>query len=250
MITFTKQVKFRVTMVIGIVVLLFLYRLSPYKLEFLGYYNKIWAHRANSIDKLHSALQFYDGVELDLIYNESEDFLDVNHSLSPSIGLKFENYMNTLENEQYPYLWLDIKNLNEKTAKAILNKLVGIFEKRNYPLEKILIETRYPEVLPVFSDIGFKTSYYLPGGLTKKETTELKRNIEIIEDVLNDQPEVGISTSYKDYHIVNEYFPDRKKYIWVLVPIINLDLLTTNQILKDDTVAVVLVNYVALKGNR
>ncbi|WP_299220884.1 hypothetical protein [uncultured Aquimarina sp.] len=248
--TMSKKAKFRVAITVVLLILLFLYHLSPYKLEFLGHYNKIWAHRANSTEKLHSALQYFRGVELDLIYDAEGDFLDINHSTSESIGLKFEDYFDTLDKTQHPLLWLDIKNLNKDTAGDILDKLLRIFGKRNYPLQNILIETRYAEALPIFTKEGFKTSYYLPYDLRKRDEDKLQIVIRKIEKILKEQPNIGISTNHKDYRIIKEHFPNRIKYIWVLVPILNIDFFTTKEILNDEKVEVVLVNYNALKGNR
>ncbi|WP_298542001.1 hypothetical protein [uncultured Aquimarina sp.] len=246
----SKKTRFRIVSTLILFVFAFLYHLSPYKLEFLGDYDKIWAHRANSIEKLHSALQYFKGVELDLMYNVEGDFLDVNHPPTESIGLRFEDYFDTLDKTEHPLLWLDIKNLNRDTASDILDKLLQVFRKRNYPLQNILIETRYPEVLPLFTKEGFKTSYYLPYDLRKRDEDELRIEILKIEKTLNDQPEIGISTNHKDYHIIKEHFPNRRKYIWILVPFLNIDFFGTKEILKDEKVEVVLINYNLLKGNR
>ncbi|WP_299258624.1 hypothetical protein [uncultured Aquimarina sp.] len=245
-----KKTKFRVVITVVLLILLLLYHLSPYKLEFLGHYNKIWAHRANSTEKLHSALRYFKGIELDLIYDTEGDFFDVNHSTSESVGLKFEDYLNTLDEKQYPLLWLDIKNLNKVEANDILDKLLRIFRKRNYPLQNILIETRYPEALPIFTKEGFKTSYYLPYDLRKRDGDKLLTTILEIQKNISEQPAIGISTNHRDYHIIKEHFPNRRKYIWILVPFINIDFFTTKKILNDEKVEVVLINYNALKGNR
>ncbi len=246
----SKKTKFKVAITVVSLILLFLYHLSPYKLEFLGHYDKIWAHRANSAEKLDSALQYFEGVELDLIYDVEGDFFDVNHLTSESVGLKFEEYLSTLDKTQHPLLWLDIKNLNKDTAGNILDKLLRIFRKRNHPLKNILIETRYADALPIFTKEGFKTSYYLPYDLRKRDEEKLQVVIRKIEKILSEQPSIGISTNHRDYHIIKEYFPNRRKYIWVLVPFINIDFFTTKEILNDEKVEVVLINYNALKGNR
>ncbi|MDH7447463.1 hypothetical protein [Aquimarina sp. 2201CG14-23] len=246
----TRKVTNGVVVATIVLLILFLYRLSPYKLEFLGHYDKIWAHRVNSTEKLHSALKHYKGVELDLIYDAEKDFFDINHPPAKTINLKFEDYIATLEKSQYPLLWLDIKNLKKDNETSVLNKLLEIFNKRKYPLQNVLIETRYSDALPIFTQSGFKTSYYLPYGLRNRNEEKLQATIQKIKKIINEQPEIGISTNHKDYHIIKEHFPNRTKYIWILVPIINIDFLTTREILNDDHVDVVLVNYVSLRGNR
>ena len=60
---------------------------------------------------------------------------------------------------------MDIKNLNNENKDSILSHILELFHEKNYPLEKVLVETRYPEALPEFSKAGFKASYYLPHSL-------------------------------------------------------------------------------------
>ena len=226
----------------------FLYKYSPYRVEFLGHYHKIWAHRVDSKEKLKAALLFYNGVELDLVYKAQENVLDVNHPPAKSINLSFENYLSEINPETY--LWLDIKNLNKENSELILSKLTSLLNQRNYPFDKILIETRYPEALPIFTNKGFKTSYYFPFGLHKKSTPELIEEINKIKTVLNNQPEIGISSDYKDYEIMKEYFPDKNKYLWMTSSITERWFKRTRTILKDEKVKVVLVHYKSPTGNR
>lgn len=232
-------------------VLIFIYSYSPYKLDFLGYYHKIWAHRTNSVEKLNSALSYFNGVELDLVYIEDHDFFDVYHAPSKSYNLKFEDCINSIENiDDLKGIWLDIKNLNSENSEKILLKLLKILDARNIPHQNVLIETRFPEALPIFTKSGFKSCYYLPYFLYKKNNVELNSDISNIKNVLANQPNIAISSSHKDYDILREHFPNTPKYIWDLVWPVNIDFLLTRRLLKDDAVKVVLVHYKALKGNR
>jgi hypothetical protein len=229
-------------------VFVFLYKYSPYRVEFIGYYHKIWAHRVDSKEKLKAALLFYDGVELDLVFKANENVLDVNHPPTKSINLSFENYLSEIENE--PYLWLDIKNLTSENSELILSKLIKVLNEHNYSFKNVLIETRYPEALPIFTKEGFITSYYLPFGLHKKSDSELNLEITKIKSVLENQPKIGISTDYKDYDIIKDHFPDKDKYLWMTSSITERWFVKTRTILKDEKVKVVLVHYKSPTGNR
>jgi len=226
------------------------YRYSPYKVEYLGYYDKIWAHRVNSTEKLESALKYFKGVELDLVYDNQKDILDVTHPPVPSINLNLEQYLSFINSEEKPYLWLDIKNLNDDTKDQILQKLTVLFSEKEYPLEKVLVETRYPEALSIFSAAGFKTSYYLPHSLTEK--TSEKRNIELqkIAKILEKQPNLAISSTYTDYDMMLESFPTTDKYFWITSSVRTHGFSTPRRILKDSTVKAVLISFKAIKGNR
>ncbi|GAA4234081.1 hypothetical protein GCM10022291_12680 [Postechiella marina] len=246
-----KLFKVSLKLLFSFLLVLVVYTFCPYKLDFLGHYNKVWAHRANSIEKLNSALNYYGGVELDLVYNTENNFFDVNHPPSKSHDLKFETYIQGLKKpERLKGIWLDIKNLNKENASAILYKIIKILDSKNIKYQSVLIETRYPEALPIFTKMGFKTSYYLPYKLYQKNDKELKNTVFKINQILKNQPNIAISSSYKDYTIMHQYFPDTPKYFWDLVWPINIDFLLTRRILKDKTVKIVLVHYFAFKGNR
>lgn len=228
----------------------FLYRFSPRKIEFLGYYHKIGAHRVNSLEKLESALCYFDAIELDLEYIEGQDYLDVNHPPASSIQLDFETYLSHFEIEQQPFIWLDIKNLNSGNNRQIHDKLIALLQEKSYPLDKILIETRYPEALPIFSASGFKTSFYLPQHLSAKDSQVLQQEIVKIEKVLEAQPDLGVSTTFSEYAILKKYFPARTKYIWSINHSKLKDYRLLQEILKDESVQLVLVSYRAFRGNR
>ncbi len=227
-----------------------LYYLYPYKIEAIGYYHKIWAHRVNSIEKLNSAVNYFEGIELDLVYNSDKNYFDVNHPPTKSINLHFEEYLNNLEKEKFPYLWLDIKNIKKENAKTILVKLVTFFKAKRYPLNKVLIESKNAKELPIFEKSGFKTIYYLPYELHKKDSLTLAKEILKIKKVILQQPNIAISSSFKDYNILKKEFPKHPKYIWALVKPIHFNHLKIRKILKDESVKIVLLNYHSFRGNR
>jgi len=232
------------------IVLAYVYRWSPYKLEFLGHYDKIWAHRVNTTEKLASAINYFEGVELDLVYLENKNILDVNHPPAESIDLSFETYITSLPNEKEPYLWLDIKNLKEDNAHFVLDELLRILKSKNYSLNKVLVETQFTEALSVFEEAGFKTSYYLPNGMHKMSDAELKQTINNIHEVLVKQPYLGISSNYHDYNLMLEHFPDRTKYLWALMPTFHTNFSAVKAPLKDERVEVMLIKYNTLAYDR
>lgn len=226
------------------------YYYYPYKIEATGFYYKIWAHRVNSIEKLNSALNYFDGIELDLVYNSEKDLLDVNHPPTESIELSFEDYFNEIENNHFPYLWLDIKNINKGNVRPILKKLLLLFKSKSYPLNKILIESRKANELLLFEEEGFNTSFYLPSNLHKKDSLSLSKSILEIKKVITLQPNIAISTNFKDYNIIKKEFPNHKKYIWAIVRPLHFHHLKIREILKDKSVKIVLLNYNVIRGNR
>ena len=201
-------------------------------------------------EKLESALKYFKGVEVDLVFDDQKNILDVTHPPVPSINLDLEEYLSFINSEEKPYIWLDIKNLNIENNDAILQILTKLFAEKEYPLEKVLVETRYPEALPLFSAVGFKTSFYLPHSL--REMRAEKRNIELkkITNILDEQPELAISSNYTDYEMMHQSFPAKDKYFWITSSIRTHGFSIPRRILKDSTVKAVLISYKAIKGNR
>ena len=235
---------------LSLAILFAVYYYYPYKIEGIGYYNKIWAHRVNSLQKLNSALRYFDGIELDLVYNIDKDLLDVNHPPTSSIGLSFSEYLNTLRKDNFPYIWLDLKNINEKNAPNILKRLLLLFNSKNYPLHKILIESRRADQLNIFKNEGFNVTFYLPPNLYKKDSLSLSKSILEIKKKIKAQPNIAISTSIDDYDIIKKEFPNKTKYIWAIVRPIHFQHFDIRKVIKDKSVKVVLQNYNVINGNR
>ena len=245
-----KKITVTTVVLLSIILLGMGYRYSPYKLEYLGHYDRIWAHRVNSTEKLKSAQKYFKGIEVDVVYDDKNDVLDVGHPPSPSINLDLEKYISLIGISEKPNIWLDIKNLNAENGDLILKKLVQIFSKYNYPLEKVLVETRYPEILQSFSDSGFKTSFYLPYGLTEKNSNDKDAEIRKIKTILQNQPSLAISSDYKDYDIMKEYFPEKDKYLWIINSVTKHGFSTPRKVFKDSTVKAVLISYKTWDTNR
>ena len=236
-----KWIKRILLFIIVIFVVKKFYKYLPYRLEYFGHYDKIWSHRNNSIAKANTALKYFKGIELDLMYNKKEDFLDVNHPPAKSINLSFHNYIKNLDKQ--PYLWLDIKNLKLENTEEILRILNNIFSENNYPKNKVLIETRFPKALPVFEKNGYKTIYYLPYEMYKFSNKKLDSSIQKIKSMLRHQPNVGVSFNYLDYTIINKHFPNRQKYIWMIDGLLSRNYKLAKKTLNDTNVKVVLINY-------
>lgn len=227
----------------------FIYKYSPYKLDYIGYYDKIWAHRVDSEPKLKAATLFFKGVEVDLVYNKEQNYLDVGHPPVKSIHLSFDEYLSKLNNKK-PYIWLDIKNLTDNNATKIYLLIERLRKRHQYSKNKFLIETKHPQALDIFIKNNYKCLYYLPYELHKKNKTELNKTILHIHKILKSKPKLGISATYKDYPILHKNFSDKNKYIWITERFKQRKFRLTRKILKDTTVKVVLISFHAIRGNR
>lgn len=245
-----NKIKYISLLFLVLFIILKFYKYAPYKIELLGFYDKIGAHRINSEVRLNSAVKYFDIIELDLVFNEEENYLDVNHPPAKSFNLTFQKYISELPKGVQPVLWLDIKNLNTKTSFKIFNKLQEILTGINYPRNKILIESRTPEALSLFHESGFRTSYYLPFGLSKMRSSILEENLLIIKNKLLLQPYLSISSDIQDYEILKKEFPMTSKYHWAMGQTYGRHPLLVQQILRDSTVQILLVTHTTRNGNR
>lgn len=224
------------------------YKFSPYRFEFLGYHHKIWAHRVNSLEKQEAALLFFNGIELDLDYIEEADFLDVNHTPTPSIELSFDAYIENLPSDTYPYLWLDIKELDTLNHHKIFDKIYPVLKSKDYPLERVLVEGMQVEALLIFKEAGFKTSLYLPWYLHDLTDDELVKEINALDAIQNIFPEIAFSSSYTQYELIKNFFPEKDLYIWFVGHRFFKEYNLCRRIIKDDKVLAALGPYRSFKG--
>ncbi|MEJ6791611.1 MAG: hypothetical protein QNK89_02435 [Lacinutrix sp.] len=246
----TKGKKKIVLTVVFLFGFFFFYRYSPRRVEFLGHFNKVFAHRVNSLEKQKQALNYFEGIEVDLVYLKNKNVLDVNHPPSASINLTFETYLAQIDSNHFPFLWLDIKGLDATNSDSILLKLNTLFESRKYPKNKVLIETLSPEALPKFIEAGYKASYYFKSNLYKLPKEDLITEINAIQIILDQQPEIGISSNYENYELMKTYFPNKTKYLWAVTSFYNFKYFKVRDALEDNNVAVVLTKFRSLYGNR
>jgi hypothetical protein len=127
-------------------------------------YEKVWAHRVNSLGKLAEVGDLFHGVELDLVFDSDEGVFDVRHPPVPDLGLTPEAVLSRLHQRQSNLrLWLDLKAVNTGNIASIVDRLLEL-EKRFASLrERAIVETSYAGPgMARLADAGFYVSYYLP----------------------------------------------------------------------------------------
>ena len=240
----TKIMSFFIFLVILFVA--FTYRYSSKRIEYYGYYDKVWAHRVNDLKKLESSQEKFIGFELDLVYQEKGDWLDIFHYPSPSKGLSFTSYAKHITNKSAG-LWLDLKNLNQKNYKAFFKLIDSTVASAELKRDNIIVESSYPELLVNFQQEGYRTSYYLPAKMYLKTEKEILFDIEVIKENIKNKPQLELSAYFEDYSIISKNFPLRKKNFWVLNSTYSHKILNNyknlRKMLKDSTVKTVLTPY-------
>lgn len=229
------------------------YILSPYKPEHIGYRNKVFAHRVNSLEKLAYCEKFYSGVELDLMYDAEKQTFDVNHPPVLSIDLDLKTYLSHIKNKELK-LWFDVKNLTEKNAKDSAKILNQIVMESGIKKELILVESPEIRLLHFFKAQGFTTSFYLPYFMYEEDEATLNKTIDSLKILKLKYSCDGISADVKNYEILNRYFPNDRKFLWDLHQFYSRRQLKHfkefRKYVKDPTVEIVLVRVALPVGNR
>lgn len=230
-----------------------IYHYYPYKLEHIGYTEKIWAHRVNSLEKLDYTQGKYSGIEFDVVFDSSTHTFDITHPPTPSIGLTLEKYLEQIDNPSLG-LWIDFKNLNTSNNESSLNRMLELADYYNLNKKQIIVESQNPMLLQPFAVSGFQTSYYLPSHLHQLSKEELNKKIDEIRLHIEQFPTTYISTNIEDYKIINTYFPQQNKLLWSLFTTYNKKMFSNYQLtklaLKDELVFVILTRVNRNKGRR
>jgi len=122
-------------------------------------------HKANHLGKLESI--FDRGIrsfELDLMFKQKgeQGYFEIGHDDKEAKGRTFESYLALLQPYPIKKIWIDVKNIDENNADAVLAHLEFLDQK--YSIKPILLlESSTTSVLfQNFSKAGYHTSYYLP----------------------------------------------------------------------------------------
>jgi hypothetical protein len=239
-----KKNKITFLILIGIFLLLFLYRFSPRRIEFLGHYDKIWCHRVNETDKLKSAQRYFNGVELDITYRPELKKLELHHAGIASSRISLEEYLKIIPTEINLGLWLDIKELNNDNKEEILQLLQQRL--KSYPhlvYSNIIIESLQAKPLDIFHENKFRTSYYL----TLDSIGNPLQSKGNIKKILQQQNYLELSSDFRNYAFLTKNFPQRNKNFWVLTTTYNRNIVKDfpiiKELLNDEHVRTVLTPY-------
>lgn len=187
--------------------------MSDYALTLL-FKSKVWPHKVNSIRRLERAKKKFPGVELDVVFEKDKHNFDVNHPPDISTGLSLSTYFGTNTGTCTLNYWLDLKNLdydNDSLALAVLDSLSTLYQ---IPKNNIIVESGSPQYMKGFLNKGFRTSYYLPAGMSEANEKDLDTMITRIKENIASYSPTYISFEYKNYRLMKEKFPAVKKITW------------------------------------
>lgn len=198
------------------VLIIFSFLILRFQFQFFQYVfgSKIWVHRVNSIEKLEFIDDDFVGVELDVVYNNDLDVLDIYHPPEKSKNLFLKTYLEK-DNKRHKY-WLDFKNFSKKDQDKVISKLNSLVKTFQLNKSNIIVESTNSKLLPKFSTHNYITSYYLPANLLRLNKDELKEKTKIIRDNIHNNPTNFVSANYRDYYIIKKEFPDKDIITWII----------------------------------
>ena len=147
------------------------------------YPDRLWLHRANSLEKWQEFSALYPNAEIDITVREGA-VLDVTHDEPVSFGLCADRYIQALAHNDRR-LWLDIKNL-PPNATRVIERLDSMLALAQVDRTRLIIESDNAEALGLFKQRGYYTSYYVrydnPSQLTPAElATALKQLRKVVD---------------------------------------------------------------------
>jgi hypothetical protein len=195
-------------------------------------YEKIWAHRVNTKEKLQEAKQLFAGVEIDAVFDVQSRKFFLYHPPAENIGFELSELLRISGDKPDLKLWLDWKNPeieNFDYAFEELNRLDGLYRIKN----RMIVETGS---YAVFSDLknlsekGWMHSYYLPTEeiVACASSPSTRPCLELARNILNSAQTVGcryLSFDYAGYPFVSTHrsvFPGYRLLSW------NTDLSSTS----------------------
>ncbi len=173
----------------------------------------MWLHMVNDRKKLQKFVDKYDGFEIDINFNAEKKYFNVSRNKIDGN----ENLADMLKNIvglDQKYLWFDFKNLSDRNKKSSLDTLNKIAEENGLKKEKIIVESKDPISLDVFSKEGYYTSFDLDcykWRNVKDAYNVLMNNI----DMLNRSRVDFVSSDAKYFDIVKYCFPNMPHLFWI-----------------------------------
>ena len=217
------------------------HRIAPVPLPGRKYPEKKWLKRMNSLEAARYAQSQYIGMEIDIVFEEGQRFLDVRHPPTASIGLSLDVLIGEIKNPRHHFYWLDFKNLTDANKQTALDELYRIARKYDI-VNNIIVESSNASVLTNFSDRGFYTSYCLPRIEANKMTAEeLKSHVNNIFNQLDKNPVNYVSANQNQYPLIKKYLIGYDMLLWNSTDNPLAAEIIERKLLKDPHVKIILV---------
>jgi len=177
--------------------------------------NKAWVKGIDTKELMNSIESKSSGIEFDVYFGVQKKIFDVHHDPDNSIGLNLEDQLQIYtQRGMQASIWLDLKNLDESNYLYAVKVLSAIRTKYNLK-NRLLVESNRADLLAVFIDSGFFTSYYTPVfNPYLVSDQEMKNQVDSLTKVIAKSKVNALSGYYFQYPFLHHYFPNYPILIW------------------------------------
>lgn len=176
---------------------------------------KEWIKAVNTKELLDLVERSATGIECDVYYNHEKNIFEVHHDPGESTGFELNELLKEYKKKQLQAsIWLDLKNLDDSNYSFAVNALANMRSK--YQLtNKVLVESGRADLLTIFSDSDFYTSYYTPlFNPYQINDEEMKHWADSLSIVLARSNVNAVSGYYFQYPFLHHYFPNYPVLTW------------------------------------
>ena len=220
---------------------------------------RLIAHKVNQQGKLEAILN--SGIrsfELDVLFRKQGEsgYFEIGHDEHEVRGQTFESYLTYLQTYSINKIWMDVKNVGDDNAEAMLVHLENLAQKYGVKPSILLESSTTSPQLKIFSDAGFHTSYYLPTNailnlLARQKPDDLAQEAIRIRDLVLVQDVSAISFPASLYPFVKQYveplLPKNIVYhTWNIIKLEDnhaLEKLKDTPVFKDPRVRTIIYSY-------
>ncbi|NOR51968.1 MAG: hypothetical protein GQ470_05055 [Gammaproteobacteria bacterium] len=170
-------------------------------------------HKANHLGKLEAIFDSdIRSFELDLIFRQQgeQGYFEIGHDEEEVKGRTFESYLALLQTYPIKKIWMDVKNISETNASAMLARLE--FLDQTYAIKSVVIleSSTTGDHFKAFSKAGYHTSYYLPTNsihslLSQNDPQALQLEAQRIHQLTISQSLRAVSFTASLYPFVKTY---------------------------------------------
>ncbi len=176
---------------------------------------KEWVKAVNTKELMNAIDEECSGIECDVYFEKEKELFEVHHDIDNSNGLNLIELLDEYGKRGLTAsIWLDFKNLDDSNYIQAITVLSGLRIK--YKLtNKLLVESNRADLLTVFSDSGFFTSYYSPlFNPYLISNQEIKYCVDSVSAMIKRSRVNAISGYYFQYPFLHHYFPGYPILIW------------------------------------
>ncbi|EPV5182554.1 hypothetical protein ACV6ZM_000404 [Campylobacter coli] len=168
--------------------------------------SKIWLHRINDLKKIDDFKEKYQGFEVDVYYFSEKNYFDIGYDgEKESIALDLKDILELaiIRDKKIKPLqtrfWIDFKNLNRNNVQELLQTLLHICKETGFDIKNLIIESPNYDLLGIFKNHGFYTSYYLFDIASENLSEKSELIKKQIQKAINTNNFDAISFPYREY---------------------------------------------------